>query len=70
MFPTCPFCDELVDPHVDGSFWEISGWSPFRVNGGGFNSISLRTPSERFAHGACIQREVRRQQAPETDTLF
>lgn len=70
MFPVCPFCEEPVDPYEDGTYWEVSGWSPYRRSGGGFNSISLRSSPKSYAHEKCVRSQVKKSRSPESDTLF
>jgi hypothetical protein len=56
---TCALCGKtLVNPHFAGNYVEQTGWSINRTVGGS-NQLSLRKPTGRYAHGACIRLAVR-----------
>lgn len=55
---TCAMCGKRVEPRSSDTFIEQVGWSINR-RAGGSNQLSLREPTGRYAHGACIRLAVR-----------
>lgn len=59
LFPHCSFCDEPLDPRVDGVYRKMQGWSQGRSQGG-TNHIALREELGLYAHAICIDVAKRR----------
>lgn len=54
----CTLCTKPVDANATGTCQWTSGWV-MRREGGGGHGISLAIRHPQWAHGSCVDREVR-----------
>lgn len=54
----CHFCGKLVHTDYEGCYRLTTGWAPKRAQGGA-NAIRLAEPSDKWAHGRCVELEAR-----------